>query len=248
MVVTLFLRKVIFCFISFFSSLAKTGLWWNSLSTGPFPAAQLFQKGGVPSLRGGWSASSLSTQCLCCPIRLAHPLRSCNLWKTERWGLCPLPEEVPTLPYLFSSNISAGQAWSLKNKSISSSFPARKIWPLPSDCGLSPAFLDWGAHTAKWPGPSIGPRETWSNLPRNSAAYGLWAAASAPQRWACSEESITISLCSQALQSQKDFILFQNAHYSLEIVPLCLKPSKIKDHLNFLFVSYLRSFFKWNRV
>lgn len=169
----------------------------------PFPSS--------PAVSGGWG-----------PILLRWP-EGIECWPPTLsafmvWSVPTIPSSAITygqqkckgrvrslkkfLPCLFFSNISAGSDPVVKNKTASPSFTVRrKIWPPPWALtgGLSPASPHGGAHAVAWPGSSIHPRETWSKLPRDP-----------PTGWPALNRlgvQRLRFLCSQALRSQKDFIV-----------------------------------------
>ena len=66
-------------------------------------------------LAGGHRMLTTHSRCfrgLTCPHTL---LLSRDLWATGMWSLSPSPEEVPSLPHLFSPNVSAGSGPVIKN-------------------------------------------------------------------------------------------------------------------------------------
>ena len=201
----------------------------------------------ILTVSGGWGPILECTQswaphtwCLWCLPWLPspqHPFLSCELWKTETRGLCPLPE-VPSLPYLFSSNISAGLGPVTENKSVSPRFPARKTLG-PGWEALRPAFLDPGTHTAKWPGPSSLCQRKSEQAEQNLCWLCL-GRGQPPLPHSPEHAQRTLSprpaLQRQEVSSFSRSLQQCTARHSLEIASCCPQHSKIKGHLNFLYI------------
>lgn len=110
------------------------------------------------------------------------------------WGLCPLPEEDPSLPYMFSSNISAVSGPVIKKQVSSSSCPARKI---------SALSLVWGTRSCPsglWGPYYQGARPEWNleQASQGSAGGAEGAALSVPRGARCRSPASGLSRAREA--------------------------------------------------
>lgn len=218
----LFLGKF-FVLSVFFSPFAKTRVWWNSLSTGPFPAAQLFQEGGVQSYWRGRRASNADHP----PSVLSwsdqsppSPPQPCGQQKCEAC-VRSLKKFLPCLICFFRTSHLA-QALSLKT---------RQPHPASQLGGRSGLRLGPWAGDSVLPllveGPTLSRGQAAASTPEKLGASCPETPPLAGQLWTGSEYSVSIPVfpgspkpegfhCLQNLRAAEQAKV---AHYSLKLFP-----------------------------